>query len=37
MGQLNSLSSLPKKGFAYQKISGARNNECGKSTTIGPE
>jgi hypothetical protein len=37
MGQQSSVSSLLKKGLACQKISGAKNNECGKSTTIGPE
>jgi hypothetical protein len=37
MGQQNSLSSLLKNGLACQEISGARNNECGKSTTSGPK
>jgi hypothetical protein len=37
MGQQSLLSSLLKKGLACQKITGARNNECGKSTISGPE
>jgi len=37
MGQQSSVSSLLKKGLACQKISGIRNQECGKSTTSGTE
>jgi hypothetical protein len=37
MGQLSSVSSLLKKVLACQKISGTRNDECGKSTTSGTE
>ena len=35
MGQQSLVSSLLKKGLACQKISGTRNQECGKSTTSG--
>jgi len=37
MGQQSSVSSLLKKGLAFQKISGTRNHQCGKSTTSGTE
>jgi hypothetical protein len=37
MEQQSSVSSLLKKGLAFQKISGTRNHQCGKSTTSGTE
>jgi len=33
MGQQSSVSSNKKKGLASQKISGTRNQQCGKSTS----
>jgi len=37
MGEQSSVSSLLKKGLAYQKIPGTRNLKRGKSTTSGTE
>jgi hypothetical protein len=37
MRQQSAFSSFLKKGLAFQKISGTRNHQCGKSTTNGTE